>query len=265
GSIVVTATFSTFTATFNLTSLLPGPQNINVVNGASFLPGISPGGIALITGSGILTGVQGLYASNNIIGPLPTSFPIPASIGTGSVTFNDIPTPVFYVSNSGGQEQVAVQVPFEVQPGTVTLKINAVGGGTGSFSVTVGQYGPGVFETFYSGQKFGVAVHADGTYITPSSPARRGENITIYATGLGQTKPPTSTNAIGQPGQNVTTSLIVGINNAGVPLISAQYVPGLVGVYSVTMQVPANTATGPYQPVGLIVQDAQNNLIFSQG
>jgi uncharacterized protein (TIGR03437 family) len=265
GSIVVTATYSTFTTTFNLTSLLPGPQNITVVNGASFLPGVSPGSIALISGAGILTGVQGTFAANQIIGPLPTSFPISSSVGTGSVRFNNILAPVYYVSNVGGQELIAVQVPFEIQPGTVTLTINAVGGGTASISVTVSSFSPGIFETIYSGQKFAAAVHADGTPISPGSPARRGENIRIYATGLGQVRPTTVTNAVGQPSQPVNASVIVGLNNGGVRLIAAEYAPNLVGVYVITLQVPTDTQTGPYQPVGLFVQDTSGNLIGAQG
>jgi hypothetical protein len=58
--------------------------------------------------------------------------------------------------------------------------------------------------------------------------------------------------------------LVVGLNNGGVPLISAVYGPGLIGIWVVTLQVPADTQTGPYQPVGLIAYDSANNAYFAQ-
>ncbi len=58
--------------------------------------------------------------------------------------------------------------------------------------------------------------------------------------------------------------MIVGLNNGGVPLISAVYGPGLIGIYVVTIQVPANTQTGAYQPIGIIGVDSANNLYFAQ-
>ncbi len=62
GSITVTATSSTFSVNFTLTAHPYGPSNITIINGASFNPntGISPGGIAIIRGTGILTGRPGV-------------------------------------------------------------------------------------------------------------------------------------------------------------------------------------------------------------
>ncbi len=85
GPVVIAATYSTFTVTFNLNTRLTGPSNIKFANGASFATSINvaaPGSIVTITGTGILTGVQGFFSGFNIIGGLPTSFPIPASVGT---------------------------------------------------------------------------------------------------------------------------------------------------------------------------------------
>src|SRR5229473_1919097 len=100
GPVVIAATYSTFTVTFNLNTRLTGPSNIKFANGASFATSINvaaPGSIVTITGTGILTGVQGFFSGFNIIGGLPTSFPIPASVGTGNVTFNGVLAPIFYV------------------------------------------------------------------------------------------------------------------------------------------------------------------------
>jgi uncharacterized protein (TIGR03437 family) len=270
GTIVVTASSNGFNVTFTLTAQLPGPTNLAIVNGASFSAhtGVSPGGIAIITGNRILSGVNGLVTAFNIVGPLPTV------LGGASIFFGGVPAPIYYVMNSSGTHTVAVQVPFEVQPGPVTVNVNAGDGGSASLNVNLLPFAPGIFATASGGHTYAVAVRPDGSFVSPSNPAHRGENISLYVTGLGDVTPATATGDAGVPGQVVVaslnansegTSMIVGLNNSGVPLISAVYAPGMVGVYVVTFEVPANTQTGPAQPLGLILVDAQGNNHFAQG
>lgn len=257
GTVSISATVGTFSVSFTLTSRLPGPANVQFQNGASFLSGqISPGGIAIITGSGLLPGVQGVVPSINIVGQLPTS------LSNGfSVAFNGIAAPIYYIANVAGHESAAVQVPFETPTGSVTVTVNAANGGSTTTTAQVQAYAPGVFTT--SGN-LAVVVRPDGSFVGPNNPARRGENIQVYVTGLGQTSPATATNFAGL-GQSVSAAIVVGLNNAGVPLVAAQYAPGLVGVYVVTMTVPSNTPTGASQPLAVGVVDAQNNVHFGQG
>jgi hypothetical protein len=59
--------------------------------------------------------------------------------------------------------------------------------------------------------------------------------------------------------------VVVGLNNGGVPLISAVYAQGMVGVYILTMQVPIDTLTGPAQQLGVVAFDAAGNAYFAQG
>jgi uncharacterized protein (TIGR03437 family) len=260
GPIVITATSSTFSVTFNLTSRLPGPTNVTFVNAASFLPFISPGAIVLISGNGIAPGVQGLVSAYNIVGG-----PQPSLAGV-SITFNGVTALIYYVLTASGKpDQVVVQVPFETQPGTANVVINAAGGGSATVSAQVQVLAPGIFETVSGSQKYAVALRPDGSYISPSNPARRGEVIRVFVTGLGQVTPATATGSAGVPGQSVVAALIVGVNNGGVPLISAEYAPGLVGVYVVAMLVPNETQPGLAQPIGVIAYDSANNAYFAQG
>ncbi len=261
GAISVTASAAGgFSVSFSLTSHLPGPSSVTIVNGASFLPGsvISPGGIATIIGTGIAPSLQGMLTADNIVGPLPTT------LGGVSITFNGTAAPIYYVLNANGQQQVTVQVPFEVTPGSaVSVVINSAGGGTATVSTPVSAYAPGAFTTTIGGQTIAVATRPDGSYVSPTNTALQGENITFYVTGLGQTSPATGDGDSGIAGQQVTAPLIVGINNGGVPLISAIYAPGLVGVYAVTLQIPVGT-TGNNVPFGLIATDAQGNQYWMQ-
>ncbi len=264
GLINVTATAAGFSVSFSLTSRLAGPSNLAFLNGASFIPGISPGGIALITGTGIATGISGTVTANTDFGPNTLPLILPTNNGA-SVTFNGIPAPIYSISNINGAEQIVVQVPFELA-GQSSAQVTVTGVGGGSTTQTVGlqPLAPGVFQTNAFGlQNQAVALHADGTYISPASPATRGETIYFFATGLGQTSPTLATNGAGVPNQNVTTQLIVGINNGGATLVSAQTVPGQVGVYIVGMQIPTDTATGPSQPLGLVALDGAGNSYFA--
>src|SRR5205814_1264262 len=146
-----------FTTTFSLTSRLPGPTNVNFLNGASFQPGIAPGVIATITGTGIAPGVVGLVTPGSIVGPLPT---VLAGV---SVIFNGTAAPIFSVSNISGLEQVTVQVPFEAGPGPVQVTINSAGGGSANFTVTLQTLSPGVFQIPGLGS-FAVLVRPDGSF-----------------------------------------------------------------------------------------------------
>ena len=260
GPIVVTAASSTFSVNFLLASRLPGPTNVTFTNGATFQQGISPGSIAIISGAGIAPGVVGLVTASNILGaPQPTLSGI-------SITFNGVTAPIYYVLTATGQpDQVAVQVPFETQPGTASVVINARGGGSATIQTQVSAYAPGLFETNSGGQRYAVALRPDGSYISPSNPAHPGEVIRIYLIGLGQVAPATATGSAGVPGQSVLASLVVGLNNGGVPFLAAEYAPGMVGVYVITLQIPTDTQTGPAQPISVVAFDASNNPYFAQG
>lgn len=261
GRLTVVATTASFSANFTLTIVPPGPSNITIVNGASFSAntGISPGGIALVRGSGILSGVSGVVSAPLTNGQYPTTF------SGVTISLGGTPAPIYYVASTNGVDQVAIQVPFEVQPASsVPLEVAVANESSATVMVPVQQVAPGIFTSVYSGKPYAVAVRPDGSYVSPTNPAQRGEDIQLYVTGLGQAVPTIATNTAGVPNQTIVSTLIVGLNNAGVPLVSAVYAPGLIGVYVVTMHVPSDTATGPYQPVGLFVQDSANKSHYAQ-
>jgi len=130
--------------------------------------------------------------------------------------------------------------------------------------VPVKPFAPGVFTSVYNGKTYAAAVRPDGSHVSPTNPARRGENIQLYITGLGQVTPTIATGAPGVSDQTIVAPIIIGLNNSSVPIVSAVYGPGLVGIYVVTIQVPLKTRTGPHQPVGVIVHDSANKSYFGQ-
>ena len=195
GPIAISAATGSYRVNFNLTSRLPGPVFTadSFVNGASFQPGISPGSIAYIRVSGIVPNVRGSVVPANPLGPLPTT------LAGVQVIFGGITSPIVAVSNINGEESVAIQVPFEVPVGLSTVTIQAPGGGSTTVNdVRVEFLKPGVFTWVdpATNATYAVAVRPDGSFVSGSNPARRGEIVRIYATGLGQTSPPPEPTAL---------------------------------------------------------------------
>jgi uncharacterized protein (TIGR03437 family) len=270
GPVTITASISgsTLTAqTFNLTVTPPGPviSANGFTNAAGFQPGfISPCGLATIFGSGLATGMQGAVSS----------FLVPQTQMAGvTVQFGTASAPILSVVNENGQESVTVQVPCEVTPGSVPVTVAVVNGGSTTVTVNVLPISPGLFQTTMSdGKMRAVSVRPDGTFVSLENPARRGEIIRMYATGLGQTTPalvtgqtvPLIADASGNltpEDLNVNAQVVIGVNNAGVRVVSARYAYGMVGVYEVQFEVPADTATGNDAPFAIAVYQG-TNLLF---
>jgi uncharacterized protein (TIGR03437 family) len=178
-----------------------------------------------------------------------------------SVSFDGIPAPILALVNQDGNQQINAQVPFEELPGTTdNITIETPQGSASLSNITVNPLAPGIFTNgtlAADGTNYPLAeaLRPDGSYVSASNPAQRGENITFFATGLGQTAPNASTGVPGQPGQIVAGALYAGVNNQGNAVVSAIYQPNALGLYAVTIQIPATTTPGPAQPLGLLMMD----------
>jgi len=252
GTITVTASAGGFSQSFTLTVIPPGPTltAAGFVNGADFQRGaLSPCSIATIIGPGLASNVQGVVVPNSLFGPLPFV------LANVKVTFNNSQAPILNVANVNGQQQVTVQVPCDVAPGSSVPVTVSVSGGGATVNVPILPASPGVFLTTMSdGVSRIVAVRPDGSFVSIENPARRGEIIHVFVTGLGPVSPPIATNSIPVPGtdSNVTGQVIVGVNNQGTRLVSARLAQNLIGVYDVAFQVPSDAIAG-------------NDVVFSVG
>ncbi|MBV9745653.1 MAG: Ig-like domain-containing protein [Acidobacteriia bacterium] len=252
GAITVTASIGGQSVSFSLAATPPAPTltSGNFVSAAGFYPTdsshspLSPCALASIIAPGVAPGVQGIVA--------PESFGLlPYQVANVSISFGSASAPILSVSNVNGQQQLNFQVPCTVTPGTsvpVTLTVNSV---PTTVNVTVRSAGPGIFEaTMSDGTRQAVLIkNADGSFVDPqTNPARPGDILTMFITGVGPTSPQVSTNSVPPPGitANATGQIIVGVNNAGVREISATLSPDIVGVALVTFQVPSSTTTGTY-------------------
>jgi uncharacterized protein (TIGR03437 family) len=89
-------------------------------------------------------------------------------------------------------------------------------------------------------------VRADGSFVSLTNPARRGESVTAFVTGLGATSPQPATDQLPPRGTNSTVigTVIPGIAGGGTTLNFAQLTPDLVGVFEVSFVIPTNVNPG---------------------
>jgi uncharacterized protein (TIGR03437 family) len=266
GPVVITASVTsggaTYTQTFDLTVLPPVPTVTvtAVVNAAGFQNQfVSPCSLATIYGTGFATGLQGVASA--VIAPQTQVAGVTVQIG-------NVAAPILWVANFNGQESLSVQVPCEVPssaavpPATVPVVVTVGAAASAPFAVTVLPFSPGIFQfTDTDGKIRAVLVRQDGTFINLANPARPGDTLRMYVTGLGQTTPALFTDEFDPLVEvddewvpqvlPVNAGLAVGVDNAGVLVVSAEYAYGMVGVYEVVFQVPENAATGNDAPFAI--------------
>ena len=261
GNVVVTASVGSASVSFNLV-VVPKVVTISAssfVNGADQQRGaIAACGLAMINQSGIAAAVAGTLQAP-IVGPLPLT------LGNTTVAFNTNDyAPILSVSANS----ITFLLPCDVSAGSVPVAVNS-NGATATATVTVQAAAPGIFSTVQSdGVSRAVIERPDGTFASPANPARRGEFVTVFVTGLGPVSPSVATNSLPIPNTPSTASgqVIVGVNNAGTAVQSAQLSADRQGIYVVTFQIPndAPAANNVVLSVG-VVPPGSSSVFYSAG
>ena len=226
-----------------------------VVNNASYLPSpapVAPGSIAAVFGSNLNDGSTVLSSSFGPDGRLVTS------LGGASVRINNIPAPIFY-STPG---QLGVQIPFELSGQTTgTIEVTAGGQASTSRTILLDAAAPGIFTISQDGRGTAAALHEDGvTSVTAQSPARPGEVVVLYATGLGTVTPSLPTGARSAGNVTVSTARVTIGGTPGEVQFSGT-APGFVGLNQINVRIPPNTGSAPNIPVVLIMGSRQSNTV----
>jgi uncharacterized protein (TIGR03437 family) len=245
GAVTVTAFVGNMSQVFSLTVIPPGPaltsNSFYNAGGGARLSALSPCGLVTVIASGLAPNVQGLVLNSNAFGPWATT------LATDTVTVNNIAAPIYSVSNVNGVQQLTFQVPCETAPAaSVPILIN-VGGGTGTINFPVQAATPGIYETLMSdGSRRAVAIRPDGAFVNLINPARPGDIIRVFVTGMGPAAPALVTGALPYAGADslVLGQVIVGVNNAGARVVNSRVSPNLIGVYEIDFQVPTDAPSG---------------------
>ncbi len=210
-----------------------------VLNGASLASGpLAPGEIFTLIGSNI--------------GSSPES-----GNGVTQIFFDGFAASLFYV----GTNQINGVAPFELTGHTITHIEIAWGGNViAGLLVPVTPASPAIFTLDGSGQGQGAILNQDETVNSPKNPAARGDIVALFATGSGQTDPPSADGHIGgafalKPAMPVS----VQIGGIDAEVLYAGGAPGLInGVLQVNCRIPANVNPGYSVTVVLAVGSASS-------
>ena len=202
--------------------------NSAVVDAAEFKAPVAPGSIVSIFGvglgpwKGLATGLQ------------PGGSRLKTESNGVSLTVNGVPCPLFYVSFN----QVNCQMPFEV---TGQTRVNLVATFAGITSPTefarIAPVAPGLFQG-------AVANAITGRVISSALPARPGDYLVFYMTGLGQVDGGGITGQVVAGPQRVSAGFRAQINWKDVPLDYVGLTPGFVGLYQVNIRLPSDLPPG---------------------
>lgn len=236
--------------TFNSPPVRPATTAAGIVNAASLAPGLSPGGLVSVFGTGLSTGVVG------------TELPGGATAHKGTVVLiGGWPAPLLSVTNFNGQEQINLQAPFELVPGaSTTVYVVNNGQRLSVEDVPVYAANPGIFEVPLGpgGLPLGAVIHPNGSIVTTANAAWRGEVVTLFLTGLGGLAPYVESGEVG-PVPPATTQMPVTVLVDKIPanVLFSGYAPGFIGLYQINFEVPTSLASGLIRT--LIVQAEGNS------
>jgi len=245
-----------------------------VVNGASFAGGqaVAPGSLISIFGSDLAAGVKSA-----------SSIPLSTSMEGVTVTFNNHDVPLKDVTPG----QINAQVPWGVLPGGGPGMVNVVVTRNGVTSlplaVQISPEAPGIFVSAVSvaGKNVFYAWASNFTddsslpwptgtapkNKTPQRPAKVGDVLIIYATGLGEVNPavPDGHNALDGKLHVPVAAPQVLIGGVKAKVLGSALSPQFVGVYQINAKIPTGVPTGNEVPIqlksGSVTSPAANAVI----
>lgn len=212
----------------------------SVVNPVAAVAGMySPNSFITIYGERLSYVTRAMSPDDLRAGMLPTVL-----IGTGvQVLINHIPANIYYVSPT--QVNVLAPVSLATGPASIQLVNNGLAGP--AVSIMLDTVAPAMFQ-LNSGAV--LAAHLDGTVISADAPARRGEVVVIYATGLGPTVPPAIPNRLPASAASIArlADFTVWLNGVPVPSAGVLYAgisPPYAGLFQINLRVPEDAPPDP--------------------
>jgi len=214
---------------------------------------IAPGEFITIFGTG-------LPLRSSVVPPFPTN------LNGVRLLINGNAVPLYLIT----EFQVFAVVPFSITGSTATIVLDNNGTRSNTITVPVAATAPGIATVLQSGIGLGAIQHADGTPVSASKPAARGETIVIYATGLGQVTPSVADGAPapGSPLAKTNSVLTVYFNGtcANAPNCDASNIgyqgltPTYAGLYQINVTIPMNTQPG-LAPLALATANGFTDLV----
>jgi uncharacterized protein (TIGR03437 family) len=224
------------------TGVFLNPQGVtNAANSAPFTAQYSPGEVITLYGTGLATS------------DATASAPFPLTLGGVQVLVSGTPAPVYSVCASCNPNQISAVIPYTVSSDpSVVMTFQVSKGGTLSNKVNgyAGATQPGIFTIPPGGISDGAIEHADGSVVTTANPAKPGETVAIFLTGLGAVDQNVTAGAAApsNPLANVLADLAVyigsGSNQTQATVAFAGLAPALGGLYQINVTIPTGMPAG---------------------
>jgi uncharacterized protein (TIGR03437 family) len=244
GTVSVTASGATnspqqISVTLTVTdSAAPTIASGGVVNAADYTPTVAPGMLIAVFGDSMASKVSSAAGT-----------PLPTALDGTSVEVNGQAIPLFFVS----PKQINAQMPFGIS-GQVQVRVRTAVALSTPATVTVAASAPRLFTKTMDGKGEPILVHnADWSPVSATSPARPGEYLILFLTGLGAVSPAIPAGqAGGDNGKNgplnqlPVGAVTVAFGGRQVAISFAGLAPGFVGLYQVNFQVPADMPRGTF-------------------
>lgn len=218
----------------------PSYSAASIVNAASNLPGsLAPNTIASIYGTGLSFVTRAVAPEDISRGTLPALLP-----GTGvSVLVGTIPASLYYVSPT----QINFLVPSILRPGTTELQLVQEGRVGPAVKITLASAAPALFQADSTAV---VACRTDGSVVTAGNPAKPGDVVVLYATGLGPTLPNPSYAEIAKTAAVIERMTDFRLTLDGTAVDSADVLyaglaPGFAGLYQINLRLPQRLSPNP--------------------
>lgn len=149
-------------------------------------------------------------------------------------------------------DQITAQLPSDLAEGDYSISVRWDSGQVVGAPFAVARTAPGLFA---------LAAHADGSAVTGDAPARAGETLTVYGSGLGPYERPVLDGfAVPEGSSNpVKDKVEVLLAGRSLPAVSAVATTGKVGVATIRFKLP-DDVTGP-SDLAIRIGDKQSNTV----
>jgi len=218
--------------TVGATREAPSYSASSIVNAASNeADSFAPNTFISIYGKGLARSTKALADQDVQGNVLPTVLP-----NTGvRVLINNIAAHIYYVS----PDQINLLIPSDARPGAAKLQLVLDGVGGDPITITLQPAAPALFQW----ERNAIAIHPDGTLLTPTAPGRPGEWIVLFATGLGSTAPAGEYGKIPTRAAPLRDSAKFRVLLDGAPVQAervayAGVAPGFAGLYQINVHLP---------------------------
>ncbi|MBS1827641.1 MAG: IPT/TIG domain-containing protein [Acidobacteria bacterium] len=182
---------------------------------------LTPGSLATLTGEGLSSAAAQAQ-----------HLPLPTQLANTTVSVNGIPSPIHSISPTS----ITIQTPWNAPAAPLEVKLETTS--NSPFRATARATFPAeaIAPAFLPLQPGIYAIHETfDALVTSDNPARPGEYIHLYATGLGPVTLPVETGAASPLNATLRNTI-----NCTTPIVFAGLAPTLVGIYQITVRVAAS-------------------------